>query len=207
MHTKPTRRTGAVVLCAIVLGGCVPAPAPDMADRFVLLDAAGLPQTAPDGAHDCVFDRMTALTWAVQRPGSELLDPAHTYSWYGTDSSRNAGEPGRRGGGSCGLARCDTEALLEAVNARGLCGAQDWRLPGHEEAITLGKSYDGSAVGLHPRLFPASVAGEFWTGSTYRLYPQSAWTLDAGTGLDRVDLKAEAKPVRLVRGAFAVAGQ
>lgn len=207
--------TAKVPLClaflslALGLPGCLRVPVPDDPDRFVRLDAAGQPlaASAADQAHACVHDARSGLTWAVPRPGDARLDPGHRYSWYDARREAHLGDPGLRGGGACGIERCDTEALLAAVNAAGLCGHADWRLPIREEAIALGKRHGSFALGLDPALFPAASAAEFWTASTFRLYPQSAWAFDPGNGLDRADLKTVAKPVRLVRGTLLLPGR
>lgn len=202
---KRSRAVGVTVLLGtLTAAGCMPASAPLDEHRFAPLDAAGQPIADGEGGHHCVLDRMTELTWEVVRPGSGLHAPGHRFSWYSADRRLHMGDPGRQGGGQCALSRCDTEALVEAVNAQGLCGQHDWRLPSREEAILLGKHHGDSAIGMNPRFFPGAVPGEFWTASTFRLYPQSAWAFDAGTGLDRADRKTEAKPVRLVRGTMVL---
>lgn len=110
-------------------------------------------------------------------------------------------QPGTADGGQCSIARCDTASLIEQVNQAGLCGYQDWRLPLREELLTLG---DGQLVEsgqvLDPAFFPLDRAGEYWTGSTFRLYPDAAWLVDSRNGLDRAERKTEARFVRLVRG-------
>lgn len=192
-------RAGMLGLLGMLLAACVRTPEPEDPLRFQLLDTAGQP--AADGAaHHCVFDRRSTLTWAVPRAEDALLDPGHRFTWYSSQRDVHLGDPGTQSGGHCGIERCDIEALVEAINARGLCGHHDWRLPSHEESIMLGKHHSGHPIGMHPRLFPAAQTGELWTLSTFRMHAPSAWAMDPVTGLDRVDLKTVAKPVRLVRG-------
>jgi hypothetical protein len=190
-----------LLLLALLAAGCMPSPPPEDPDRFLLLDASGEPAV---GDHACVLDQATRLTWAVPRAGDELLDPGHRYSWFSTEREQHLGEPGLEDGGECGIERCDTVALIAAINVQGLCGHHDWRLPTHEEAIMLGKRHGEAALGMHPRLFPGARAGEVWTSTTFRLYPQSAWAYNPGNALDRADLKSEAKGVRLVRGTLVL---
>ena len=191
------------LLLTALMAGCMPTPPPEDPNRFVLIDAQGQPMSNGDG-HNCVFDSATQLTWAVPRAGHALHDPAHRYTWFSDSREQHLGEPGLRGGGSCALEICDTAALLAAINAEGMCGFDDWRLPTHEEAIMLGKRHSGTALGMHPRLFPDVPGGEVWTATTFRMYPQSAWAYDTGIALDRADLKTEAKGVRLVRGTLVL---
>jgi hypothetical protein len=188
---------------ALLVAGCMPAPPPEDPDRFVLLDADGQPAAAGQ-VHACVLDTATTLTWAVPRAGDDLLDPAHRYSWFSREREQHLGEPGLENGGTCGIESCDTAAVVDALNALGLCGHDDWRLPTHEEAIMLGKRHGDFALGVHPRLFPGVPGGEVWTSTTFRLYPQSAWAYNTGNALDRADLKTEAKGVRLVRGTLTL---
>jgi hypothetical protein len=195
-------RTAALLL-GLCLSGCLRLPEPEDPNRFARLAASGEP-AQQDEPHRCVLDRRSSLTWVVPRPGDALLDPAHRYTWYSEDAAQHLGHPGMRDGGRCGAARCDTAALVEAINAQGLCGHRDWRLPSREESIALGKRHAGHPIGLHPALFPGLGPGEVWTATTFRMYAQSAWALDPGNGLDRVDLKTEAKAVRLVRGTMTL---
>lgn len=192
------------LLCAALATACIRTPPPEDPDRFQRIDAAGAPLVDAATAHDCVFDRATQLTWLGDRPGDPLRDPSHRYSWYSSDRDAANGEPGAREGGVCALPPCNTETLVEAARVARFCGFDDWRLPSREESIMLGKRHGGSALGLHPKLFPHAAAGEYWTSTTFRLYPQSAWSIDPATGLDRADLKSGAKAVRLVRGTLTL---
>lgn len=189
------------LLAILTIAACSAPPAPPTGgDRFVGFDDHGqtLPATTAQ-TQACVLDRRTGLIWEVGRPE----DVGHTYSWYSTEKQIHMSEPGLANGGDCPLDRCDTEARLEAVNAAGLCGQHDWRLPSRDEVLTLtARAPSGNEHVLDPDFFPNTIAGEYWTGETFRLYPSSAWALDTRTGLDRTDWKTQAKPVRLVRGTF-----
>lgn len=190
----------AVLLLAIAAGCRAPEPLPTGAERFLRLGSDGQPLApAATGPHACVLDRVTGLTWVVM----ETRSGAGTYSWFSADPATHASDPGVLDGGRCGLGSCDTAALVSSFNAAGYCGQSDWRLPNREEALTLtARAPVGNPHVLDPEFFPDTVAGEYWTGETFRLYPQSAWAFDTRTGLDRTDWKRNAKPVRLVRGVF-----
>lgn len=195
------------LLLVLLATGCMPAPEAGDGDRFVRLDATGAALGAGATGHHCVLDTHSTLVWSTVGAVPAVLDPAHRYSWYSADPALGLGDPGQRDGGRCALERCDTEAALQAVNAAGLCGHSDWRIPVREEAIALGKRHAGIPLGLDPELFPGAGAGEFWTASTFRLHPPGAWAFDPATGLDRVDYKHTAKPLRLVRGTQVVGRQ
>lgn len=179
-----------------------------LAPLLALAFAAGCSGEAPidtgprfEAAGDgCVADLETGLMWESKTLDGGLHDARATYSWYSEDRRANMSEPGIAAGGSCGLERCDTAAFVAAVNEAGLCGHHDWRMPTQGELLSLAVSRGGPhGHSLDPGHFAGTPAVEFWTGATFRLYPEAAWAVDAGTGLDRADLKSAAKPVRLVR--------
>lgn len=95
----------------------------------------GLPASAT--SWDCVKDNITGLMWEV-KTSSGLHNANDTYTWYSGDSCCNGGIAGTQDGGSCFTAGgCDTEAFVAAVNAEGLCGHHDWRLPNIHELMSL----------------------------------------------------------------------
>jgi CRP-like cAMP-binding protein len=59
----------------------------------------------------CVRDKVTGLIWEVKTDDGGLRDMHNTYTIYGDGRSGDASE------------------LVATVNAAGLCGANDWRLP------------------------------------------------------------------------------
>jgi hypothetical protein len=192
-----------VALLAAMQAGCGRQAPQGPAWDFARIDARGavLPDEHP-GEHDCVLDRRTGLFWEVKRAAPGLHHRDALFSWHSTDAAEHGGEPGLADGGNCGLARCDTGAYVAAVNQATLCGLDDWRMPSRDEALTL---LDSSRIGkgptLAPRYFPGTVAAEYWTGTTFRMYPQGAWAIDTIYGQDRVDWKTSLKHVRLVSGS------
>lgn len=79
---------------AVLLAGCMPGPAPEDPDRFLALGEMGQPLADGEGPPHCILDRHTELVWAVPRAGSDLLDPAHTYTWFNPVREANAGDTG-----------------------------------------------------------------------------------------------------------------
>lgn len=208
MNRCDAKRNGArwavwAALALLVVAGCGRSEEQAPGWDFVKIGVAGEPFAAgAAAAHDCVLDRRTGLLWEVKQaaPGPRHRDDLFT--WYSSDSAEHNGEPGLMNGGRCALERCDTEAFVAAVNAAGLCGRSDWRMPSRDEALTLLDSQRiGQGPTLDPEYFPHAVAAECWTATTFRLYPQGAWAIEPIYAQDRVDWKTTPKCVRLVSGS------
>lgn len=196
------RRAVFGVLVLVIVAGCGRAAEQASAWDFVKVGGAGeTVEVEGAAAHGCVLDRRTGLLWEVKlsTPGFRHRD--ELFTWYSSDSAEHNGEPGLMDGGRCALERCDTEAFVTAVNAAGLCGRNDWRLPSRDEALTL---LDPQRIGqgptLDPEYFPNAVGTECWTATTFRLYPKGAWAIEPIYAQDRVDWKTTPKCVRLVSG-------
>jgi hypothetical protein len=189
-------------LALLALAGCGRSAPAGPGWDFARVDAAGeLLADEAALAPDCVLDRRTGLLWELKQPGEGPRGRDALYSWYNPDAAEHNSEPGLQGGGRCEHPPCDTTALVAAVNAAGLCGRSDWRMPSRDEALTLlDPARIGQGATLDPAYFPDAVAGEYWTGTTFRMYPQGAWAIDTVYAQDRVDWKSEPKRVRLVNG-------
>jgi hypothetical protein len=201
-HACPVVLLHALVL-ALPLSGCSKQAPSGFAWDFARLGPAGevLDADAP-GPHECVLDRRTGLLWEVKLAAPGLRHSDQTFSWYSDNGESNGGEAGLRGAGDCVLGHCDTESYVAAVNAAGLCGRTDWRLPSRDEALTLlDPARIGQGATLDPAYFPETAAAEYWTATTFSLYPQGAWAVDTVYGQDRVDWKTGAKRLLLVSGS------
>jgi hypothetical protein len=192
-----------------VLAGCSREPvqaqaqaqAQTLAWNFSRIDEVGAPGPEDAGMqHHCVLDGRTGLLWEVKQPAGLHRHDA-SYTWHSSDATEHGGEPGVAAGGACELENCDTEAFVAAVNVAGLCGRHDWRMPSRDESLSI---MDVTRIGkgpvLDPGYFPRALEAEYWTATTFRLYPKGAWATDNVYAQDRVDWKAEAKHVRLVSG-------
>ena len=163
---------------------------------YTKLDASGndLPASATEWS--CLRDNVTGLIWEVKTTDGGLRDRSNTYTWYQPDGP-NMGQPGSQDRGRCVGSPCDTHGFVEAVNARSLCGASDWRLPtpGELQSIAhLGRT----GQDLDEEYFPAAVLGHFWSASPYAGDATSAWFVRNGSGGSRS--KSDSSRVRLVRG-------
>jgi hypothetical protein len=169
--------------------------------------AEGAPAPPPGdnpSSWGCTRDNVTGLTWEVKTANGGLRDHAWRYAWYSTLPAGNGGVPGAPGtAGSCGpLARCATDAFVDALNAAKLCGHADWRLPTARELETIVVITAGAmAVRVDPAYFPNTDPAAYWTGTTLASAPAQARTQHFATGAAQSAPKAGAPlAVRAVRG-------
>ena len=150
------------------------------------LDANGDPLPDDAATWPCIRDNVTGLIWEV--PGdSGLTSAQNTYTWYQPDPLLNGGDPGLADGGSCTDSQCDTHAFIQALNAAGLCGFQDWRLPTRRELFSLA---DFSRVdpAIPDSAFPSKPTyfnPYYWTSNTNGSTASvgiSAWAMGITTG-------------------------
>lgn len=95
---------------------------------------------------DCILDEVTGQMWEVKRKDPRhLRDVNATYTYYDSGAPANGRLSDSQSGGQCtGLAdnsQCNTEAYVRAVNAVGLCGKKDWRLPDTNEYFKKVKGF------------------------------------------------------------------
>ena len=182
---------------------------------------AVLPDTATlgSGANDwaCTKDSKTGLTWEVKTDDRGLRDKDWYYSWYKPigDNGGNAGYTDIDGNPNCSTQNnCNTDAFTNAVNAKGLCGINDWRMPTVDELMTLviecsdGKyeiygsctNYNSiSNPTINSTYFPNTVSDNYWSSlpdASDRLF---AWFVDFKRGDSNGNYKRNDNLVRLVR--------
>jgi hypothetical protein len=134
---------------------------------FTKLDANG--ETLPAGAASwsCVRDNVTGFIWETKTNISGLHDKAWTYSWYNPDASANGGTAGGSDvGNNCyDPTRCDTDKFVADVNAAGLCGARDWRLPTSEELWSIVDNSQYDLAGDPTYFMDIGPALRYWSSS------------------------------------------
>ncbi|NDY90072.1 Lcl C-terminal domain-containing protein [Ideonella livida] len=148
-------------------------------------DGRALPVEATEWS--CVKDKITGLMWDVQR------GKFGTYTNWG---DRRAG---------------DASVIVASVNAAGLCGHKDWRLPTALELQSL-VDYGVEAfesdqnVTIDAAFFPGTWHGPsyssnvYWTSSPVVDFPDGAWSVDFKTGYVTGDYsRSDSFHVRLVR--------
>lgn len=134
----------------------------------------------------CTRDRVTGLEWEVKTADGGLRDGGATY----TDT----------GDGSSG----DASGFVTAVDAAGLCGASDWRLPTTYELQGI-DDFDRHAPqpGVDGDWFPHTATGLYWAADGYFAQPGVAWVVSTrmdGNNVNAVGVgRTSLASVRLVR--------
>ena len=114
----------------------------------------------------CTRDNVTGLMWEVKTDDGGLRDKDNTYSWYNPDSNTNGGAAGAENGGTCSdNGNCDTEKYAASVNAAGLCGYSDWRMPNASELRNI-VNYGANEPRIDAAYFPNTM-GAYWTVTPY----------------------------------------
>ena len=162
----------------------------------------------------CTRDNHTGLVWEVKVDDeAHLRHRAWAYSWY--DSVNNfQGKPGVESHSTtlcldASKQRCDTEKYVEDVNAAGLCGATDWRMPSVQELFSiahlgLSQSTLGPQTSLDRDYFPilpTTAQKRYWSATPRASLGNSAFNVDYGrNGAVETSLKSTPWYVMLVRG-------
>jgi hypothetical protein len=145
-----------------------------------------------------------------------LRDKNWKYSWYkpigdngGYEGSIN-GVPAQQ---NCSTKdNCNTDAFTNAVNAKGLCGKNDWRMPTIDELKTLVYCSDGkydtdgsctnndsiSTPTINSTYFP-NTDYWYWSSSPNADSSSSAWFVLFSRGSSSNDVKHNVNFVQLVR--------
>ena len=157
----------------------------------------------------CVRDNITGYVWEIKTDLAGLHATENSYSWYQT--TNNGGFDGDPNGvdTQCTLAQCNTADFIEAVNDEGLCGFFDWRLPSHDELLSILHFGQQQGPMLDTDYFPSSGDPDqaplwYWTrqpnaDGVQDELAQAAWAIDFASGTDNFLNKRTAARIRLVR--------
>jgi hypothetical protein len=124
-----------------------------------LPDSAVLGTASTDWA--CTKDNATGLIWEVKTNDGGLRDQTKTYTNYDAIYPKcdDSGE------GWCKLGKLgdstNTDGFVKAVNAQGLCGSSNWRLPTKDELLTISPS--GYGTGYFDYFY--GYGYRFWSSS------------------------------------------
>ncbi len=154
----------------------------------------------------CTRDNATGLMWEVKTAAGSgnSRDASWTYTWY--DSTAPVGARGVIGdtltcGNTLGGANCNTENYVAAINATGLCGHSDWRLPTPRELLSIvHRGRVGPAI--DPVYFPNTTTDRHWSSTTTAADADLAWNVGFNDGDVGLDDKINFVSVRLVRGGL-----
>jgi hypothetical protein len=144
----------------------------------IISDSAQLGTNPTDWA--CTKDNKTGLIWEVKTTDGGLRDLAKTYSWY------------------------EIFSFATNVNAQGLCGATDWRMPTIDELKGLLTTTRAANQPINLKLyidanyFPNTMSW-FWSSSPYVDLSDGALTVNFYIGGSGGVSKSSSYYVRLVR--------
>lgn len=179
---------------------------------YVLLDNQGLPidtlQENYATTVRCVKDLETELVWEVKTNDGGLQDAQHTYTHtIANDSDYDSADyADRMYGARCfdanadgEINECHTEDYVARVNQQGLCGANDWRLPNFNEALSLERMLTVEEVLIGSGLLNG-IKRPYWT-RTSRDFDDVFWTLEfwGYSPMWSANYMSFAGPVRLLR--------
>jgi chitinase len=180
---------------------------------FTRLDAIGDEVDDDTSTFSCVRDNITGLIWESKTDvfTSTLHSSNHRYSWYQSDDEDDEDFDGDVNGinTSCSLTNCNTQEFITQVNTQGLCNFRDWRLPTHNELLSILHFGRTSAPMIDADYFPNTTESLispvwYWTQDSSadgfaNEQAQNAWTIDFSSGNDNFLNKSTAASVRLVR--------
>jgi len=165
--------------------------------------------TLGSGPNDwaCTRDNVTGIMWEVKvDDDSHMRHKDHEYTWYFTDIPD--GNPGKQGNStSCNntLAEqnCNTENFAARVNAVGLCGFTDWRVPTVKELESI-VHHGRTNPTIDTQFFPNTYM-HFWSASPVASDLERAWAVNFyyGHSLNWVT-RTYLYRVRLARGGQSV---
>ena len=170
----------------------------DPDERFIKLDAHGVPVGDPQASWDCILDLKTELIWEVK--GTEgLRYRGNTYTWYNPHLPQNGGAAGFRNGGHCRGSRCDTHSYIDTLNRLGLCGLHTWRLPLREELRSLvDYQLHPPETAINSGYFPNTMPQFYWSATPDANDSESAWGIGFTFGYDYSYFKSDLGYVRAV---------
>lgn len=140
----------------------------------------------------CTLDRVTGLIWELKEADGGSRDWQATYTNL------------RPGNGSYG-GITDAAGYVSAVNATGLCGASDWRLPTRTELIGVldfGIALPGPL--MPATWFPNVLSRQYWTADGTGASGPDAYYVKLYSGEFYPGARVTRYPVMLVRDPQAV---
>lgn len=168
-------------------------PTQPVASVFVKVDGSGNQLPADSPTWSCTLNTQTGLLWEVKTDDGGLRDKDWVYTAYETT--------GANGNGVCDATKnCNQYFFKSAVNAAGLCGYKDWRLPQLTELESLQDRSQSQAPYINGGYFPFTLSAKYWTGSYFGFADGNVWWVDfASLESASTTFKDIQNHVRLVR--------
>lgn len=162
--------------------------------RFQKIDHTGAPLRSGAGQWACVLDRTTGLMWELKTIDGGLHDKERSF--------QNAN----------GLQPNDAAGFALEVNAQGLCGHADWRLPQQQELLGLvdyGRAAAQAAIdeAWFPHTRRQANGQVYWSATPDSANSRRALSVNFADGSTYHHERAGSWAVRLVRRAVAVPAQ
>jgi PKD repeat protein len=170
---------------------------------FTKIGASGETLPASATQWSCVKDNITGLIWENKTNDGGFQDSSKTYTNYDSTAEAQLSSGGNPTQAQIDAAN-NTVGFINAVNAAGLCGATDWRLPAGDELMSI-IDYSSLFTGsLDPAWFTVQSNTLFFvwqSGRTANQVPFAAQTFQGGI-FESGRTRDTPIPVRLVRGSF-----
>jgi len=174
---------------------------------FTKIDHSGKSLAHSAVKWSCVKDNVTGLIWEVKKSDG-LHNKDDRYNWYSTDNMTNGGNIGDAahdddicvGYDKNNHVYCNTQAFVTRVNAKGYCGANDWRLPSRQELSMIINRGSDTRLVIDKHFFPNTTSDYYWTSSSVADGTHFAWVINFNDGSTSMKIKHGDVPVRLVRG-------
>jgi hypothetical protein len=125
----------------------------------------------------CTQDRVTGLIW-------ELKTTSGTRAYTATYTATTAGS---------------ALAFVNTVNAAGLCGANNWRLPTRAELLSLVDYGVNTSPRIDTAWFPNTKNSYSWSSDGYVGNASNAWVVNFDSGYVGFNYRGSNYAVRLVR--------
>jgi Protein of unknown function (DUF1566) len=132
---------------------------------------------------DCVKDNITGLVWEG-KPLTGIRAASNAYTNFGNKSTN------------------DTSTYIATVNASGLCGANDWRLPTARELQSV-IDYGAYSPVIDLNWFPNTISMSYWTSTPHLINANYGWAVDFRDGRVGDGGRELNDGIRLVRGNIA----
>lgn len=154
---------------------------------------AGVDLLYIDNGNGTITDPRTGLMWEKKSDDNSLHDKDNIYWWSGNGAQETIWD------------------WLEDLNAQGLAGYHDWRIPSVKELLSI-VNYQNPPAAVSSAFNSNCVAGatvltgsctlmlDYWSSSTWAADAGYAWEVSFGHGSVSRSLKVSTARVRAVRG-------